>query len=82
MRHQKRQLSGYRAKDDAHSTVERLNVVISFEWLSANRSLHVLQCGFFRCTTFPDCPAAFSGLVSHAIHRIISSRVLNKLASF
>ena len=30
----------------------------------------------------PDCPAGFSGWFSHAIHRIISARILNKLASF
>src|SRR5271169_496829 len=38
--------------------------------------------GLFRCTTLPDCPAGFSGWFSHPIHRIISARFLNKLASF
>ncbi len=33
-------------------------------------------CG--RGTTLPDWPAGFSGLVSHAIHRIMSSRLLNR----
>ena len=40
------------------------------------------QCGFFRCTTLPDCPDGFSGSLSQAIHPIISARVSNKLASF
>jgi hypothetical protein len=38
------------------------------------------QCGFFRCTTLPDCP--FSGLYSQSIQLSMSARVLNKLASF